>query len=100
MDEQRAEAIQVLSRLDLGDFITELVRRLEQNDHEAKEVNGRAVELEFALTMLLRHKKPTDDDYKFVELKLRDLQGQLRIPGLYEMACVKADVAGSILVKS
>lgn len=100
MDEERANAIQALHSLSLDDFITELTIRLEQTDNKTRLTNERAIDLEDVAYKLLKRKKPTDEDYKFAEIKLREIQGELRNPALYRLACDRANVAGSILVKS
>lgn len=103
MDRERAQAVEAMSRLNTEDIITEFIARLRQQDHQSKELNDRAVDLETAVYWLLNprtiKRNGGNNVYKAVEELLCPIQQHLRNPALYKLACDKAKVAGSIYVK-
>lgn len=98
MDEERLTALRASRSLDLNDFIVELTIRLNENDDKTQRTNERAIDLEDVVYRLLKRKIPADEDYKFTELILRDIQGELRNTALYKLSCARANVSGSTLV--
>lgn len=90
MIDKYIEKQKILKSLTLKEFISELDERVYESTTKEQEVLEHQIELEQCVYVLLRHAKPTIEDYQSVLNRLENIKNHLRNPDLHNKALERA----------